>query len=111
MGKKKAERRRHKRQDLACPVTLKVEPDQTPARGKTANISDGGALLPVPDGPPPPVGATVSVKLGIPRTTLNTYMLEEFTCRALVLRHQAVDGGPFALALQFLHPLDLMLEV
>ena len=37
--------------------------------------------------------------------------LEEFTCRARVLRHQTVDGGAFALALQFLHPLDLMLEV
>ena len=81
-------------------------------RGRVRNISDGGVLVALPQRPLPACGSQVDVNLRVPRATANTYMLEEFTCRAQVVRHQGREGSPAAMvALAFTQPVKLALEV
>jgi hypothetical protein len=104
-----SERRRHKRYPVPCPVRLSSSPAGQ-AAGKTANVSDGGLLVAMPRQKLPAPGSLVDVLLRVPRTTPNTYMLEEFTSRARVVRHETSTGRASA-ALQFVCPLELAMEV
>jgi hypothetical protein len=104
-----SERRRHTRYRVPCPVRLSSGPAGE-AAGKTANVSDGGLLVALPRQALPACGSLVDVLLRVPRSTPNTYMLEEFTSRARVVRHET-SGSRASAALQFLHPLDLAVEV
>ena len=106
-----AERRRHKRFPLPCPVRVS-QGEAAEAAGKTANVSDGGLLVAVPQAILPACGSLVDVLLRVPRSTANSYMLEEFVSHARVVRHQtSADSQTASVALQFLRPLDLALEV
>ena len=76
------------------------------------NISDGGAYLVVPTDALLSRGCEVDISFSVPRTTPNTYMLEDFACKAKVVRHQRLtEGDRRGMALQFDKPKQLVLEV
>ncbi|MCD6304170.1 MAG: PilZ domain-containing protein [Planctomycetes bacterium] len=105
------ERRRHKRHELPCPAALAVRDGERPARTRTINLSDGGMLLAVPAESAPPAGQRVKVRFSVPRSTPNTYLLEEFTSDATVVRTVPADQADRRrLALQFVQPIDLALD-
>ena len=95
---------------LHCPVKLMGETTcHVPAAA--IDLSDGGMLLSLAAEAAPPVGSAWHVRLAVPRTTSNTYMLEEFLCEGLVLRHQKLkETGRAAVALRFASPLHLDLD-
>ena len=112
MARRASERRRHKRLELKCPITMAAAAGEPIGRSRTANISDGGALVYLPAGELPACGSEVDLAISVPRRTANTYMLEEFASRAKVLRHQPPGDDPAAaVAFQFAEPLALGLEV
>jgi hypothetical protein len=60
----------------------------------------------------PRVNERVRVVLAVPRSTPNTYMLEEVSCEATVVRHQPLeDNSVVGVAIRFQPPQDLGLEV
>ena len=82
------------------------------ARGRTINISDGGALVSIPRDTAPEISANVNARFSVPRSTPNTYMLEQFASSACVVRRQAlVDDSRAGVAVRFSKPLKLGLEV
>jgi hypothetical protein len=106
------ERRVHKRQNLACPISFLSRGGHAVAVGKTINISDGGALISLPACAIPDIGANVNVKFAVPRNTPNTYMLEKFASQACVTRrHALLKDSSAGVAVRFGRPLDLALEV
>ena len=111
MARNAAERRKHKRHRIACPLSILRFGVAEPLKGKTLDLSDGGAILPIPIKAVPRVSERVRVVLAIPRSTANTYMLEEVPCDARVVRHQPMeDNSLVGVALQFSPTLDLALE-
>ena len=116
MGRSKrpaqAERRKHKRHELDCPVSLAGQAGGEPVRTRGINISDGGMLFPIPPDAAPPPGQEVDLEFSIPRSTPNTFLLEPFRSRAIVVRQEPSDGeGPVRVAVRFEPSLDLGLEV
>jgi len=112
MQKPAYERRRHKRLRLPCPITLYDSKGEALCASKTIDVSDGGVFLQVPLKELPGCGAKVSVALAVPRTTENTYMLEEVDADAVVVRHQPMKDETVAgIGVEFQPPRDLMLEV
>jgi hypothetical protein len=108
----KRERRRHKRHKLECPVRLGQPGGKPAGKSRTIDVSDGGTLLPAPEGFDPVLGQRVTVHISVPRTTPNTYLLEEFEASASVVRADPPKGdAPPQVALKFDSPLDLGLEV
>jgi len=106
------ERRRYKRLRLPCPITLYDSQGKALVASKTIDVSDGGAFLQVPLEALPGCGTKVSVALSLPRTTENTYMLEEVDTNAVVVRHQPMKDETLAgIGVEFQPPRDLMLEV
>jgi len=106
------ERRRYKRQNLPCPTVVELSDGLALGSTRTINISDGGVLITLPADALPDPGTEVKVTFSVPRTTPNTYMLEQFSCGARVVRLAPVpDGGHTGVGLQFDQPMDLMLEV
>jgi c-di-GMP-binding flagellar brake protein YcgR len=112
MARRDVERRRHKRFPLPCPARI-IAGGSREARGKTVNVSDGGMFVAIPiSSPLPACYEAVDVVFSLPRSTPNTYMLEEVSSTARVLRHQALKNDRLAgLALQFAKPLNLAVEV
>ena len=111
MAKKKSERRRHARRDVACPVAIAGGGDSRTARGKTLNISDSGALLSVPIEYLPDVTKQVNISVSVPRATANTYMFEEFQSRATVTRHEPmIDDRLAGVAVRFDRVLEFNLQ-
>ncbi len=104
------ERRAHKRFAVPCHAVVTDPAGRELLRAQTANISDGGALLSAPRGELIPVGRSVRLVMRLPRSTENTYMLEEVSSPASVVRHDRAATGE-ALAVRFLRPLSLGLEV
>lgn len=112
MAKVSYERRRHKRYEVACPVSLAGDEADAPARSKGINISDGGILFPLRGKTLPGVGARVHVGFSIPRSTPNTFLMEEFSSKAIVVRTEPAGGRrPARVALRFEQPMDLGIEV
>jgi hypothetical protein len=112
MSGRARERRKHERKVVACAVSVYDRGGKAVATGRTVNLSDGGALLSVPIRSVGEVGSKVNVTLSVPRTTPNTYMLEEVASAATVVRQQPLVDAAFAgVALRFDRPLDLALEV
>ena len=103
-----AERRQHQRFDVPCRLRLEL-PDGHGLRARAINVSDGGAYFVA--GKVPAVGQEVSVHLGVPRDTANTFFLEQFAARAKVIRHDApheeADGVGVALRFKKKLSLDL----
>jgi c-di-GMP-binding flagellar brake protein YcgR len=106
-----AERRQDKRFPLACPVVLLDDEKDSPLKARTVNVSDGGLLLSMPSEAAPEQDRRLTVRLLVPRSTPNTYMLEEFVGQARVLRHQELADDSSAVAVQFVKRLRLDLEV
>jgi len=112
MAKPPTERRKDRRQELACPVFLVDDSGGKPLKSRTVNLSDGGAYLTMPAHEAPPPGRQVAVVLRVPRRTPNTYMLEEFCAQAVVVRQdERREDACIGIALRFLQRLDLTLEV
>ena len=79
---------------------------------KSENLSDGGVFLTIPINALPNFGAELNVCFSVPRSTPNTYMFEEVSCKAKVVRHQPlVDRDLAGMGLQFTSNQNLMLEV
>ena len=106
-----AERRKHKRHKITCQVALhRAAKDEV--KSKTIDVSDGGAMLAIPVKVVPRLSERVKVVLALPRSTPNTYMVEEISLDALVIRHQPMEADDVVgVALQFQTPKDLGLEV
>jgi c-di-GMP-binding flagellar brake protein YcgR len=105
------ERRRYARFGVDAAVSL-FEDQRELLSGRSLNISDGGALLAAPARPAPRVGQTVQVSLRLPRSTPNSFLLEDVACPAKIVRQQRYgSNGQTALALQFDQPLDLGLDL
>ena len=112
MSKNREERRRYKRFDLPCPIDVCDGEGNVLTSTRAANVSDGGVFLPVPVQAAPPLGSKLQINFRVPRSTPNTYMLEEFSSSARVARHQPlVDNSAAGVALQFARPIRLQLEV
>ena len=112
MRGKTVERREHKRHDLACPIRFYDRGGVEIAHAKTTNLSDGGAFVGVPIRFLSDIGEQVNVAFSVPRSTPNTYMLEDFASEARVVRHVAMQDTDHAgIALAFSGPLELEIEV
>ena len=112
MAEMSFEQRRHKRHELACPVSLPADDPGASPRPKTVNISNGGVLLPVSGEAAPPVGSRLRVRFAVPRATPNTFLFEDFAAEAVVVRAET-DGeeNPVRVALRFETPIHLGIEV
>ncbi|MDY7009525.1 MAG: PilZ domain-containing protein [Planctomycetota bacterium] len=105
------ERRACKRFDLTCPIVVTDSEGNELLKTKTLNISDGGALLTAPIGQTIPLRQRVRVDMRLPRSTENTFMYEDISTEAGILRHQPMkDYDNLATALTFTNPLKLQLE-
>ena len=105
------ERRRWPRFELSCPIVIRDGRGKELLRTRTANISDGGALLLVTASEEIGLGEGLRLDLQIPRQTPNTYMLEPAAARATALRRHDQGDGKAAVAVMFIEPLRLELEV
>ena len=111
MAKSVAERRKHKRHRISCPLVIQRTGEKEALKGKTVDISDGGAMLAIPIKIIPRVSERVTVLLAVPRSTANTYMVEEVALEARVVRHQPMENNAVVgVALQFTSVQELGLE-
>ncbi len=112
MATRRQERRKHRRAKLPCPLILRDRDGNVLAKTRAENISDGGVFLTMPIDSLPRFGNELNLSFSVPRSTPNTYMLEEFKCRGKVVRQQPLtDTDRAGMGLQFNKPLPLMLEV
>jgi len=106
------ERRSSTRYALACPVRIRTRDGKVLAETRAQNISDGGMFVSLPADRLPECKGSVDLDVSVPRFTPNTYMLEQFSCHAQVVRHQSEGNGHVTGAgLQFEPDLNLRLEV
>ncbi len=111
MSKSESERRRHKRKDVTCPVTVSHSEGNVKSPGKMLNVSDSGALLSIPIEFLPEVKELVHVTVSLPRSTPNTHMVEEIKSHATVVRHHDLDNGKNAgMAVKFEDNMNLDLD-
>ena len=104
------ERRAFQRHDLPCPISLLGQDGRLMAQARTVNVSDGGAYVHVPaHGLPSEPPVSLTVHLAVPRTTPNTYMLEDFQMPAVVVRLDRLVDGHAGVALRFVRPVRLEL--
>lgn len=107
-----AERRQSIRMDVPCPYEVRDPSGAVLGKGRTLNIGNGGMFLPMRLDRLSEPDTTVQVRFALPRSTPNTYMLEDFSAKARVLRHQPLrDANLAGVAVQFDQPIDLGLEV
>jgi hypothetical protein len=110
--KSRPERRKHERHTAGFPMILAWEHVHTQpghdddsrsfARQTTINISDGGALVPVPLGAVPRMDDEIAVRFCVPRGGSHSYMMEDICCHARVVRHEPLsDENLVAVALEF----------
>ena len=112
MASERQERRQHSRLKAGCPVSVFTRSGELVAKGRSLDISDGGAYVSVPAEAIDRIQGRVNLTFSIPRSTENTYMLEDFACQADVLRSQPlVDDNLAGVAMAFAHPIHLILEV
>ncbi len=111
MTRSPSERRAHRRFDLACPVVVTDNAGNKLLDTKTLNLSDGGALLTVPTKQTIGLGQYVHVDVRLPRSTPNTFMFENISSDASILRHEPMkEHSSVATALTFTKPMKLSLE-
>ncbi len=111
MGQSGIEKRKFKRTVLPCPIEISDEQGNLLAKTQTVNISDGGALIQLPLEALPTFNSEVNLNFSVPRSTPNTYMLEECNCGGRVVRHQPMlEESEVCIAVEFSKPLDLVLE-
>jgi hypothetical protein len=109
---RRVERRAHKRHRIACPVRIAGGEGGSVGAAKAENISDGGLLVPVASEAALPRGAVIQVEFAVPRSTPNTFLYEQFSAAASVVRRgRTKRSGLRNVALKFEPPMDLGLEV
>jgi hypothetical protein len=101
-------RRIHPRVELTCPIEITDSEGTVLLKTRTLNISDGGALL-EPHEDTIEIGAPVDVTMNVPRSTANTFMFEQVSSSAHIIRGQQAEHLE-SLALMFIEPLKLSLE-
>jgi len=111
MARPPHERRKHQRHPLSCPVNLADEAGSYAIAARTINISDGGMLVSVAPQNETDPGLALSLKLSIPRSTPNTFLMQPVSGKAVVVRHEPCDNGTCQVAIRFEPPLELDLEV
>ncbi len=105
------ERRAYKRFDLTCPVVVTDTAGKELLHTKTLNFSNGGALLTAPIEDTIPLGQPVHIDVRLGRSTANTFMFENVSTDANILRHEPMkDNSSVATAMKFTKPLQLGLE-
>lgn len=107
------ERRLHTRVELSCPLEVADRHGRELFRIRTMNVSNGGLYLetPVSNLPEDDLPDEVQLRLSIPRSTPNTFMLEDFTIPARILRSEPLaEGNEAGIAIQFAQPLALHLS-
>ncbi len=105
------ERRAYRRFDLTCPVVVTDNAGKELLRTKTLNLSNGGALLTIPAKQTIPLGQPVHIDVRLGRSTANTFMLENISTAASILRHEPMqDHSSVATALTFTKSMKLGLE-
>jgi c-di-GMP-binding flagellar brake protein YcgR len=93
-------------------VLLHDDSRDSPVKTRTIDVSDGGVYLTAPTSQASEPGKQVALKLLVPRSTPNTYMLEEVNAQATVIRHDALkDNSRVGVAMRFMSPQQLNLEV
>jgi len=106
------ERRQSIRLEVPCPWVMRDPQGQMVAKGRSINVGNGGMFLPMRVESLPPPQTPVTISFAVPRTTPNTYMLEDFSAQARILRHQPLVNESMAgVAVQFAKPINLGLEV
>ncbi len=118
MAANKLERRVHKRHQLACQAALingkcVGGKEAVVLKCRSENISNGGVYLTClpADLPPEPLPTMLSVKISLPRSTPNSFMYEEISTDAAIIRQSPAIDGRSGVALRFTKPLPLDLEV
>ena len=112
MSKYLVERRQYERFGIPCPSKVTLGAGKELPGCHAVNVSDGGILLEVPPEALPDRDSIVKLTFSVPRSTPNTYMLEDFTTTAKVIRHQvSAENGRAGVALQFSYPLQLAINV
>ena len=112
MPKSRSERRRHNRLEVSCSVVLHDGGGDSPVKTRTINVSDGGVYLIAPTSQASEPGKPVALKLLVPRSTPNTYMLEEISAQATVIRRDVLKGdSQVGIAMRFMSLQQLNLEV
>ncbi len=103
-----AERRRYRRFDISCPITVTAGGGEVLARTTTVNVSCGGAFYLAPADRAPQRESVVEVSLTAPGEDRAP---ADFRCQATVVRHEAVgQEGLVGVALSFARSLPLVLE-
>jgi hypothetical protein len=100
------EKRMHQRFELSCPIVITDSKGKKLLRTQTLNISDGGAM--VADRGSFDVGDSLMAQLKIPRSTVNTFLMEDVSARARIIRHETIAAHN-GMAVAFIEPLDLNL--
>ena len=112
MSCRRPERRKHRRSRISCPAAVLSVDGQELVKGRTVNLSDGGLLISVKADSLPALDGNVQARFSVPRSTPSTYMLEEFSSPARVVRRQPlVKPKLTGIALQFQQDVPLGLEV
>jgi len=112
MTNRQHERRRYPRHELPCPVALLGADGAALLKARTTNVSNGGVYVALgkAEGPgalPP----RMTIRLSVPRSTPNTFLLEDFRSQAAVVRTDpAAQHRSPGVALAFARPLSLDLE-
>ncbi|MCE5276668.1 MAG: PilZ domain-containing protein [Planctomycetaceae bacterium] len=112
MTQQAKERRQFTRVAISCPVTIFSRAGTMLGSGRSVDLSDGGTYVAVAAEVAQSLDGAVNLAFSVPRSTQNTFMLEEFACHAKLIRCQ--DGGSddrAGVALQFARPLNLGLRV
>lgn len=111
MDQTPTEMRRYPRFELSCTIKLFNETGQKLAETRTVNLSDGGALVPVPLEAVPAVGSVLDLEIQVPSSPAGAGPITNFIGQARVIRHQDSDeADKKGVALEFLQPLPLELD-
>lgn len=107
------DRRVFRRWEMPCLISLFDDGGRMLARTRTVNISDGGAyvMVPVENLPEGSLPHKLNVHLSVPRSTPNTYLLEDFRTWATVRRAEPLEREDCAgLAISWIEPIHLELQ-
>ncbi len=103
---RKEERRRCPRFDLSWPIEVAAT-GRDVARGRTANISRGGAFFRSPSASSLKPGMTVDVRIGMPPASGSSGGDRTILARARVVRLEELPGG-CGIALHFAEEIDAL---
>ena len=113
MIRKRSERRCCKRTELSCPLIVLDDKGHVLFKIRTVNVSDSGVYFETPASNLPHGGmpGDMALRISVPRSTANTFMLEEFQANARLVRAEPLASEDLAaMALEFTEPLAMDLD-